>query len=109
MGTALTEQQLGRLSRLTRNLYLCFDADAAGIGAMQRALTLGRRMNLSLHVVRIPDGLDPADYVLSGRRRRRAFARLPATRRRCYNSTSAWRLLLTTSTDPMDGHARLRD
>ena len=66
MGTALTEQQLGRLSRLTRNLYLCFDADAAGIGAMQRALTLGRRMNLSLHVVRIPDGLDPADYVLSG-------------------------------------------
>jgi DNA primase len=66
MGTALTEQQLGRLSRLTRNLYLCFDADAAGIGAMQRALTLGRRMNLSLHVVRVPDGLDPADYVLSG-------------------------------------------
>ena len=66
MGTALTEQQLGRLSRLTRNLYLCFDADAAGIGAMQRALTLGRRMNLSLHVVRIPDGLDPADFVLAG-------------------------------------------
>ena len=66
MGTALTEQQLARLSRLTRNLYLCFDADAAGIGAMQRALTLGRRMNLSLHVVRIPDGLDPADFVLAG-------------------------------------------
>ncbi len=66
MGTALTEQQLGRLSRLTRNVYLCYDADAAGIGAMQRALTLGRRMNLSLHVVRVPDGLDPADYVLSG-------------------------------------------
>jgi len=66
MGTALTEQQLGRLSRLTRNVYLCYDADAAGIGAMQRALTLGRRMNLSLHVVRIPDGLDPADYVLAG-------------------------------------------
>jgi DNA primase len=47
-------------------VYLCYDADAAGIGAMQRALTLGRRMNLSLHVVRIPDGLDPADYVLAG-------------------------------------------
>ncbi len=65
MGTALTEQQLSRLARHTKNLYLCFDADAAGIGAMQRALTLGRRMSLSLHVVRIPDGLDPADYVLS--------------------------------------------
>jgi len=66
MGTALTEQQLGRLARVTRNLYLCFDADAAGIGAMSRALTLGRKMGLSLHVVRMPDGLDPADYVLSG-------------------------------------------
>ena len=66
MGTALTEQQLKRLSRLTRNLYLCFDADAAGIGAMSRALSLGRRMGLSLHVVRIPDGLDPADFVLAG-------------------------------------------
>jgi DNA primase len=66
MGTALTEQQLDRLRRLTRTIYLCYDADAAGIGAMQRALTLGRRMGLALHVVRIPDGLDPADYVLSG-------------------------------------------
>jgi DNA primase len=66
MGTALTEQQLKRLARVTRDLYLCFDADAAGIGAMSRALTLGRKMGLSLHVVRVPDGLDPADYVLSG-------------------------------------------
>ena len=66
MGTALTEQQLERMARLTRTIYLCYDADAAGIGAMQRALTLGRRMDLALHVVRIPDGLDPADYVLSG-------------------------------------------
>lgn len=66
MGTSLTEQQLRRLARITRNLYLCFDADAAGIGAMSRALSLGRRLELALRVVRIPDGLDPADYVLSG-------------------------------------------
>ena len=66
MGTALTEQQLERLRRLTSTIYLCYDADAAGLGAMQRALTLGRRMGLALHVVRIPEGLDPADYVLSG-------------------------------------------
>jgi DNA primase len=66
MGTALTEQQLTRLKGLTQTVYLCYDADAAGEGAMKRALALGRRMGLSLHVVRIPDGLDPADYVLSG-------------------------------------------
>jgi len=65
MGTALTEEQLKRLARLTRNLYLCFDADAAGIGAMSRALGMARRLGLTMHVVRVPDGLDPADYVLS--------------------------------------------
>jgi DNA primase len=66
MGTALTEQQLKRLARLSRDLFLCFDADAAGVGAMSRALSLARRLGLSLHVVRMPAGLDPADYVLSG-------------------------------------------
>ena len=66
MGTALTEQQLGRLARVTRNLYLCFDADAAGIGAMSARSRSAARMDLALHVVRIPDGLDPADYVLAG-------------------------------------------
>ncbi|HSL96664.1 MAG TPA: DNA primase [Thermoleophilia bacterium] len=66
MGTALTEQQLTRLSRLTRQLYLCFDADAAGLGAMSRALTLARRLGLTMYVVRMPEGLDPADYLTGG-------------------------------------------
>ena len=66
MGTAFTEEQLALLARVTRNLYLCFDADVAGLGAMQRALELGRRAGVSLRVVRIPDGLDPADWVLAG-------------------------------------------
>ncbi len=66
MGTALTEQQLTRLSHLTRRLYLCFDADAAGLGAMSRALTLARRLELTMYVVRMPSGLDPADYITGG-------------------------------------------
>jgi DNA primase len=66
MGTAFTEAQLRRIARLTRNLYLCFDADAAGLGAMQRALELARRLGISMRVVRVPDGLDPADFVLGG-------------------------------------------
>jgi DNA primase len=66
MGTAFTEEQLKRLTRHTRNLFLCFDADAAGLGAMNRALELARRLGATMHVVRIPDGLDPADYVLAG-------------------------------------------
>ena len=42
MGTAFTEEQLKRLTRHTRNLFLCFDADAAGLGAMNRALELAQ-------------------------------------------------------------------
>ena len=66
MGTALTEEQLKRMVRHTRNLYLCFDADAAGLGAMNRALELGHRLGITMRVVRVPDGLDPADYVAAG-------------------------------------------
>ncbi|MGZ4199014.1 MAG: DNA primase [Thermoleophilia bacterium] len=66
MGTAFTEEQLRRLTRHTRNLFLCFDADAAGLGAMNRALELARRLGATMRVVRVPDGLDPADYVLGG-------------------------------------------
>jgi DNA primase len=66
MGTAFTEEQLKRLTRHTRNLFLCFDADAAGLGAMNRALELARRLGATMSVVRVPDGLDPADYVLGG-------------------------------------------
>jgi DNA primase len=66
MGTAFTEEQLKRLTRHTCNLFLCFDADAAGLGAMNRALELARRLGATMRVVRVPDGLDPADYVLAG-------------------------------------------
>lgn len=66
MGTALTEEQLKRMVRLTRNLYLCFDADAAGQGAVSRALSVGRSLGITLRVVRVPEGLDPADFILSG-------------------------------------------
>ena len=66
MGTALTEQQLSAWRGYTRNIYLCFDADAAGMGAMSRALVLARRLDMTMHVVRVPEGLDPADHMLAG-------------------------------------------
>jgi DNA primase len=75
MGTALTEQQVRALMKHTRSIYLCFDADAAGQGAMLRALALARSLNVTFHVVRIPAGKDPADWVLAGNDAE-AFARL---------------------------------
>ena len=61
MGTALTERQLKELSRLTRKLYLCFDADAAGEAATLRGMDLAAAQGLDVRVVALPPGTDPAD------------------------------------------------
>jgi DNA primase len=61
MGTALTEQQLKELSRLTKQLYLCFDADAAGEAATLRGMELAVAQGFDVRVVTLPPGQDPAD------------------------------------------------
>jgi DNA primase len=61
MGTALTESQLRELRRLTRRLYLCFDADAAGTEATLRGMQLANRQFEEVWVVPLPPGADPAD------------------------------------------------
>ena len=61
MGTALTENQLRELSRLTNRLYLCFDSDAAGQDATLRGMELATKRGLEVYVVPLPPGNDPAD------------------------------------------------
>jgi len=61
MGTALTERQLRELARLTRKLYLCFDADAAGQEATLRGMELAVTQRFDVKVVTLPRGQDPAD------------------------------------------------
>jgi DNA primase len=61
MGTALTEAQLRELARLTKRLFLCFDADAAGQDATLRGMELAVQQGFSVRVVPLPKGTDPAD------------------------------------------------
>ncbi|MDX6481092.1 MAG: primase [Gaiellaceae bacterium] len=61
MGTALTEGHLRELKRLTKNLYLCFDADAAGQEATLRGMELAVRDEFIVRVVSLQPGTDPAD------------------------------------------------
>ncbi|HEX3056787.1 MAG TPA: DNA primase [Gaiellaceae bacterium] len=61
MGTALTEAQLKELTKLTKRLYLCFDADAAGQDATLRGMELAVKQGFAVHVVSLPKGTDPAD------------------------------------------------
>jgi DNA primase len=61
MGTALTERQLRELGRMTKKLYLCFDADAAGQDATLRGMELAASQGFDVRVVTLPPGQDPAD------------------------------------------------
>jgi DNA primase len=62
MGTALTDRQLRELARLTRRVYLCFDADAAGEDATLRGMELALQQGFEVRVVALPKGRDPADH-----------------------------------------------
>jgi DNA primase len=61
MGTALTEQQLRELGRLTKQLWLAFDGDAAGETATLRGMALAVQQGFDVKVVPLPPGIDPAD------------------------------------------------
>ena len=61
MGTALTERQLRELGRMTKRLFLCFDADAAGQDATVRGMELASAQGFDVKIVTLPSGQDPAD------------------------------------------------
>ena len=54
MGTALTEEHIRMLERYTKELVLCYDNDAAGEDATQRAIALMKGSELGVKVLRLP-------------------------------------------------------
>lgn len=68
LGTALTEEQLAELWRLSPAPVLCFDGDAAGARAAARAAELALPMlapERSLRLIALPSGEDPDSLVRS--------------------------------------------
>jgi DNA primase len=62
-GTALTTDQLKTLSRLTKNIKLAFDQDAAGIKATERAIELAQPLGLTLKMATITSAKDPDELI----------------------------------------------
>jgi len=63
-GTAMTEQHLKILKRLTSDIRLAYDADAAGLAATERAVGLASGLGIELSVVSLPEGVkDPDELV----------------------------------------------
>lgn len=69
LGTALTENQLALLWRVSDEPVLCFDGDKAGIGAAFRSIDRALPMlkpGKSLSFAFLPNGQDPDDLIRSG-------------------------------------------
>ncbi len=64
LGTAMTEAHARLLTPYADTVVLCFDADAAGVRAADRAVETALRQKLDVRVAVMPDGEDPADSVL---------------------------------------------
>ncbi len=63
MGTAVTEKQVNILKRLTRNMALALDADAAGEEAMLRTVGYENTLDAEIKVIILPEGKDPDDVI----------------------------------------------
>ncbi len=61
-GTALTSDQIRLVNRLTPNITVLFDGDAAGIRASIRGIDLILEQGMNVKVVAFPDGEDPDSF-----------------------------------------------
>ncbi|KKP39458.1 MAG: primase, DNA primase protein [Candidatus Peregrinibacteria bacterium GW2011_GWF2_33_10] len=66
-GTALTDNQLKILKRLTNNLVLCFDSDVAGQNAVYRAISLAQNFDFNIFIVTVPGVKDPGEYAVKNK------------------------------------------
>ncbi|NOX38120.1 MAG: DNA primase [Calditrichaeota bacterium] len=62
-GTALTEEHARLIRRYTQKVYLCYDADTAGIQAAARGGEALFQHNLDVYVLLLPAGEDPDSFV----------------------------------------------
>lgn len=62
-GTAFTDQHALQIKRFCETVYLAYDGDSAGISAAIRAGYVLMRSGLSPKIIKIPNGLDPDDWV----------------------------------------------
>jgi DNA primase len=64
LGTAITPQHAILLRKLSNNVILCFDGDAAGLKATKSAIIELNKVGISPSIVRLEDNADPDEYIL---------------------------------------------
>lgn len=64
MGTALSINQAKLLQKYANHAIICYDGDKAGINASLKAINVFKSLGFMIHLVLLPDGMDPDEYVL---------------------------------------------
>ena len=64
-GTALTQEQIRLIQRLTQNIVVLFDGDAAGLRAALRGIDMILSQGMNVKVCSFPEGEDPDSFTKS--------------------------------------------
>ncbi len=62
-GTALTDDQLTQLARISSRIVIALDADGAGFRASEKVWQLALSKGMDVKIAKLPIGKDPADLV----------------------------------------------
>ena len=76
-GTALSENHLIKLRRLSNRIIMAFDGDSAGFSASDRSSNIALSLGMELKIADLPEGKDPADLVKDN----------PESLRECFKQT----------------------
>ncbi len=63
LGTALTNDQAKLIKRYCKDVFICYDADAAGKAATLRGIEILEENALNVKIVSIPKGKDPDEFL----------------------------------------------
>ena len=63
MGTALTKENAMTIKKMAKDVYLCFDGDAAGAKATMAGIEEFNKIGVIPKIIRLEDKLDPDDYI----------------------------------------------
>lgn len=106
-GTALTTEQIKLIKRLTENVTILFDGDAAGIKASFRSIDMLLAEGMNIRVLLFPDGDDPDSFA---RKHPREFVEnFIKTEAKDFIDFKAEILLKETENDPIKKAEAIRD
>ncbi|MES2436713.1 MAG: DNA primase [Patescibacteria group bacterium] len=63
-GTALTQDQLEIVRRLSNKVVIAYDGDSAGLAAAARGWQIALKLGMDVKIAVMPKGKDPADLIL---------------------------------------------